>query len=151
MNSGQESGISQIWDPNSGRSARVVIEHAMRRSVTKGQFRTAVGSKPLPPQVPGYKQPTVLESKAREEGIAVKPDGGAAVEFHVLPYGHRWTLSRDGQRMGIFDTKQQTIEEACQRARAEELSSIVVHDSQGHVQHKDDTGCTDTLRDFPRQ
>lgn len=56
------------------------------------------------------------------------------VEFHVLPYGERWALSRDGRRVATFDTKQQTIEEACDRAQAEELSSIVVHDAHGHVQ-----------------
>lgn len=33
MNAGQESGMSQIRDPNSGRSARVVIEHGMPRSL----------------------------------------------------------------------------------------------------------------------
>lgn len=66
------------------------------------------------------------------------PDAGS-VEFHVLPYGQRWALSRDGRRMEIFDTKQQTIEAACQRAQAEEMSSIVVHDSHGHVQRNQRT------------
>ena len=77
----------------------------------------------------------------------MRPDGGAAVEFHVLPCGQRWALTRDGERMGVFDTKQQTIEEACRRAHAEELSSIVVHDSHGQVQAKPDAECADAVRD----
>ena len=62
----------------------------------------------------------------------------SAVEFHVLPYGRRWALSRDGQRVETFETKQQTIELACELAQAEEVSSIVVHDGHGHVQHRRD-------------
>jgi len=53
--------------------------------------------------------------------------------------------------MGIFETKQQTIEEACQRARAEELSSIVVHDSHGHVQRRRKAGQAESRRDFRRR
>ncbi|HEY9291082.1 MAG TPA: DUF2188 domain-containing protein [Microlunatus sp.] len=56
------------------------------------------------------------------------------VEFHVLPYRQRWALTRDGQRLGIYDTKQQTIEAACDHAQREDRSSIVVHDRHGHVQ-----------------
>lgn len=78
----------------------------------------------------------------------MRPDGDATVEFHVLPYGHQWALSRDGERVGVFDTKQQTIEAACQRARAEELSSIVVHDSHGRVQRKNDAGRAEPVREF---
>ena len=57
----------------------------------------------------------------------------SSVEFHVLPCGRRWALSRDGVRVGLFDSKQETIEAACDRAQIEEHSAIVVHDELGHV------------------
>jgi hypothetical protein len=60
----------------------------------------------------------------------------AAVEFHVLPCGSRWAVSRDGAKVATFDTKQQTLEAACDLAQSEERSSIVVHDRQGHVQRR---------------
>lgn len=58
------------------------------------------------------------------------------VEFHVLPCGHRWVLSRDGTRIAMFDTKQETIEAACDQAQAERNSAIVVHDGGGHVRER---------------
>lgn len=64
----------------------------------------------------------------------------SAVEFHVLPCGDRWSLRRDGVRVATFDTKQQTIEAACDLAQRERRSSIAVHDRPGRVQHRGPEG-----------
>jgi len=61
----------------------------------------------------------------------------SAVEFHVLPCGRRWAVSRDGAKVATFETKQQTLEAACDLAQGEEWSSIVVHDRDGHVQRRE--------------
>ncbi|SDR93667.1 DUF2188 domain-containing protein [Microlunatus soli] len=56
------------------------------------------------------------------------------IEFHVLPHAEQWQLSRNGRRTALFATKQEAIEAACDLAQTEELSAIVVHDPDGHVQ-----------------
>jgi hypothetical protein len=59
-----------------------------------------------------------------------------ATEFHVLPYGERWQVSRDGSRVAILDTQAEAITEARDRAGQEESSQVVVHDAAGHVQRQ---------------
>jgi hypothetical protein len=55
-------------------------------------------------------------------------------EFHVLPYGERWQLSRDGSRVALLDTQAEAIAEAHDRAGRDQSAKVVVHDASGHVQ-----------------
>jgi hypothetical protein len=64
------------------------------------------------------------------------------IDFHVLAYGDRWQISRDGSRIAIFDSQEATLAQACCLAQSaggpstDRYAQIVLHDVDGHVQRR---------------
>lgn len=64
------------------------------------------------------------------------------LELHIMPEGDRWHVRRDGTSVAVYDTRDDALRQACDRAELIcgrqdwDYWTMVLHDDQGQVQRR---------------